>query len=218
MEDISFNAIDVPNDLPASSDTSPDIWENSASPDAVLPSLDVDITEASSRQIGNPEELSDHWKLQEGTTDCAIYAQGGVLEADGHDFDLEKYRDQGLEGGWYTPEDGTYLDHMGDLLEENGVSITRYDSASIQNMASELDQRHGVVVAADCLPIWGEPGGHALWVTGIEVGSDGVPVSVTCNDSGRPDGEAISYPFDDFKQAWGYFGNTMVATTDSINH
>jgi len=218
MEDVSFNDIDVPNDLPTPSDASPDIWENSINPDAVLSPPDVDVMEDTSRQIGNPEELSEYWQMQVGSTDCALYAQGGILEAKGQDFDLEKYREQGVGGGWYTPEDGTYLDHLGDLLEENGVSIARYDSASIQDMASELDQGHGVVAPVDCLPIWGEPGGHALWVTGIEVGSDGIPVSITCNDPGRPDGEAISYEFEDFKQAWGLFGNIMVATTDSINH
>lgn len=217
MDDVSFNDIDVPNDLAAPSDTSPDIWENSTSPDAVLPPLDVDIMEDFSRVIGNPEELSEHWKFQEGPNDCALYAQGGILEAEGQTFDLEKFRDQGVEGGWYSPEAGTYLDHMGDLLEENGVSITCYNSASIQDMAGELEQGHGVVAAVDCLPIWGEPGGHALWVTGIDVGSDGVPVSVTCNDLGRQDGEALSYPFEDFKDAWASFGNTMVATTNSIN-
>jgi hypothetical protein len=105
---------------------------------------------------------------------------------------------------------------MGDLLAENGMSVNRYEDASIQDLANVLSMGKGIVTAVDCEPLWGEPGGHALWVTGLEVNQDGIPESVVCNDSGRPDGQAIMYPYDNFMQAWGAYNHMMVATVKPI--
>jgi hypothetical protein len=141
------------------------------------------------------------------------------LEAFGQNFDVEKYQQQGIEDGWYSPEGGTTVANFGDLLEENGVEVTHYDSgATIKDMAAELEQGHGVLVAVDTGRIWDdpEPGGHALVVTGIHVGPDGVPTEVICNDSGRPDGKVIAYSFEDFKASWEQYDNYMVATKDPI--
>jgi len=213
-----------PSDLPSFPDsTEPgageflDIWDDSTQEESVLPPMDVDIMDEIPREIGYSEELSEFWHYQGDTQDCALYSQGGVLEADGQLFDVVKYEQQGIEGGWYVPGEGTYMDHFGDLLEENGAAVTRYESATIQDMANELDRGHGVVVAVDCLPIWGEPGGHALWITGIEVGSNGTPTSVICNDSGREDGQQIAYPYEAFKLAWDSYGDTIVATKDQLS-
>jgi hypothetical protein len=186
-------------------------------PYEVLPPLEVDIADEGIREIGNPEALKDYWQYQKGPYDCALYAQGGILEAMGQDFDLDTYRQQGIDGGWYSPDSGTYPDDIGKLLEENGVPTTRYEDATIQDMANELNDGHGVAVAVDCLPIWGEPGGHALWVTGLEVGQDGVPTDVICNDSGQPEGAGIAYPFDSFMQAWAGYDNLMVATQQPLS-
>lgn len=187
-----------------------DIWDEQ--PDMVLPAEEGSEV----REVGYPDELAPYWHYQGETQDCALYAQGGVMEADGVSFDIDRYREQGMEEGWYSPEGGTYVDHFGDLMEENGVPVTRYEGASIHDMANELEKGHGVVVAVDCEPLWGEPGGHALWVTGMEVGEDGVPVSIVTNDSGRPDGEAIHYPYQSFMDAWSMYGNIMVATRDRL--
>jgi hypothetical protein len=183
----------------------------------ILSPLEVDITEEGIREIGDPEALKDYWQYQKGPYDCTLYAQGGILEAMGQDFDLDTYRQQGIDGNWYSPDSGTYPDDMGKLLEENGVPSTRYEGATIQNMANELKDGNGVAVAVDCLPIWGEPGGHALWVTGIEVGQDGTPTSVICNDSGQPEGAGIAYPFDSYMQAWAGYDNLMVATQQPLS-
>lgn len=213
---------DNPPELTPVEDQSGDMpdWDvlEDTSPDVVLPPTDMDVMDGEMREIGYPEEYSEYWHYQGMTNDCALYAQGEVLEADGQDFDIDKYREQGIDGGWYTPEEGTYLDGFGDLLEENGVAVNRYeDGATIQDMANEMDQGHGVVVAVDCLPIWGQPGGHALWVTGMDVGNDGVPTGIICNDSGREDGQQINYGYEDFKLAWDMYGNIMVATQEPLD-
>jgi hypothetical protein len=194
-----------------------DIWDDSSTDDVLLPPLDVDVMDVTCREIGDPEELSEYWHFQGDTQDCALYAQGGILEAEGQPFDIVIFEQQGQEGGWFDPEYGTYVNHFGDLLDENGVPVTRYEGASIYDLAYELEQGHGVVVAVDTLPIWGEEAGHALWVTGIEVGPDGKPTSVICNDSGREDGRRIAYPYENFMQAWNMYGNIAVATKNQLS-
>ena len=205
---------------PSSTDSGPykDIWEdNEQNPDAVLPPVESDLLEHETRKIGQPEELDEFWHYQGLTNDCGLYAQGGVLEADGQTFDLERYKQQGQDGGWYNPDDGTYVDSFGELWKENDMPANRYDNATIQDMAGELDQGHGVVVAVDVEPLWGTPGGHALWVTGMEVGDNGVPTNIICNDSGRDDGSSFQYPYESFKEAWGIQNNLMVATQNPIS-
>lgn len=208
MNDFDSEEFSEKTDTPNSYDM--DIWDEN--PDKVLPNE----TEDSIREVGFPDELAPYWHYQGYTNDCALYAQGGVLEADGKSFDIDKYREQAISDGSYDPEEGTYINRFGDLLESNGTEVNRYENATIQDMASELDQGHGVVVAVDCEPIWGEPGGHALWITGMEVGDDGVPISIISNDSGREDGQSIKYPFDNFMDAWGSYGNVMVSTVEGL--
>ncbi len=213
------------SDLPFDDPTTPinsfdegelDVLEQGASYD-VMPPLDTDLFDERPREVGQPEALAEYWRFQGDTNDCALYAQGGVLEASGQTFDIQKYREQGLEGGWYSPEDGTYFSSFGDLWEANDLEVTRYEKdATIQDIADELDQNHGVVVGVDTEPIWGEPGGHALWVTGLEIGSDGAPTNVICNDSGRPDGQQHPYPLDHFMTAWNSCNNIMVATQSPL--
>lgn len=169
------------------------------------------------QEVGNPEALSPFWRHQGDTMDCALYAQGGILEAMGQEFDIEKYRQEGQEDGWYVPGEGTYLQNIGDLLENHGVPVNRYEGATSDDLVNEVAQGHGVVAAIDTEPLWGEPGGHAVWVTGVELGPDGKPASVICNDSGRPDGQKIAYPYDSFMEAWSRTNYTMVATREPLN-
>lgn len=167
--------------------------------------------------IGDPEALNEFHRYQGFTADCALYTQGGVLEANGQTFDIEEYRQQGQNEGWYDPSDGTTVSEVGRLIEENGVPVKYYENgATFSDMAVELGQGHGVVVAVDTEPIWGEPGGHALWVTGLEVNADGSPANIICNDSGRPDGQGFAYPADQFSQAWDWQNNYMVATRSPL--
>ena len=183
----------------------------------VLPVREESILEQDdTRMIGNPELAENYWRYQDGPNDCALYAQGGVLDAAGVPFDIDRYRAQGTDAGWYSYDTGTTVDGMGELLEMNGVPADYVDGASIQDMARALNDGKGVVAVVDCDPLWGEPGGHALWVTGIEVDDAGQPITVFCNDSGNPDGQGIGYPYDNFQAAWDFLGDGMVVTQNSI--
>lgn len=205
MNDIPWNdlmPLDPEDNLPEDSDS---IWDDN-----------TDLSWDDGQDIGFPEDFSGYWHYQGDSQDCALYAQGGILEAAGQEFDIEKFQQQGIDGGWYDPVDGTDLDHMGDLLLENGIPATYTEGASVDDLADALKDGRGVVVAVDCLPIWGEPGGHALWITGIEVDEEGNPTNIICNDSGRDDGQRIAYPLEDFQQSWDWFGNRMVMTNSPL--
>jgi len=202
---------------PEEQDIEPEALDFIPTGDTVLQPLD-DPGTLDIRQVGEPDEAANFWRQQEGPNDCALYAQGTILDAFGQDFDIDKYKREGMEGGWYGPDSGTTVGNFGDLLEANGVEVRRYDSgATFQDMTAELEQGHGVLVAVDTGRIWDdEGGGHALVVTGIRVGPDGVPTEIICNDSGRPDGKAVAYSFEDFKASWQQYDNYMVATKNPV--
>ncbi len=168
------------------------------------------------REIGNPDNLAQYWKLQEGPNDCALFAQGCILEASGVPFDFDLYEQQGMQDGSYDPNKGTTASEVGNILEQNGLGTDRYQGASIQDLALEVGNHKGVIVAVDCEPLWGVQDGHALWVTGIEVDSAGKPINIIANDTGKEDGQAIKYPYQDFMDAWSGYGNFMVVTKDPL--
>lgn len=168
------------------------------------------------REIGNPKILAQYWKLQEGPNDCALFAQGCILEASGVPFDFDLFVKQGMQDSSYDPNKGTTASEVGNILEKNGLETDRYQGASIQDLALEVGNQKGVIVAVDCEPLWGVQDGHALWVTGIEVDSDGKPINIIANDTGKEDGQAIKYPYQDFMDAWSGFGNLMVVTKDPL--
>ena len=205
--------VELPADMPSwqQGDT---FYNQDVPADDIYESNPADLPKE--QEIGNPEKLGEYWRYQGINNDCALFAQGGVLEAEGQEFDIEHYRSEGLEEGWYDPQLGTYVVNFGDLMEDHGIPVNRYDNASMEDLSSALDAGKGIITAVDCLPIWGEPGGHALWVTGMEVDAQGVPTQVICNNSGREDGQGIAYPADDFLQAWSMYGNHMVTTQDRI--
>lgn len=167
-------------------------------------------------KVGFADELAKNWHYQEGPNDCGVYSQAGILEADGKPFEIEKFRNQAIADGSFAPQDGMKANQLGDLLEENGVEVNRFDGASFQDLEQELQMGKGVVTSVDTEPLWGSPGGHALWITGMEIDKDGKPVNITANDSGLSDGQAVKYPYEDFKEAWLAYHNQMVSTKNPL--
>lgn len=172
-----------------------------------------------------PEVHEQFWRYQGQTNDCALYAQGGILEEMGYEFNIDIYKEIGQEEGWYSPGSGTNPDAVGRLLELYGVPVTYYDGmygdrgpqATLEDLEREISEGHGVIVAVDTSPIWGQPGGHALRVIGFERDDDtGEIIKVICNDSGHPDGQGITYDIEDFQEGWERFDSYMVATQDPV--
>lgn len=185
--------------------------------------------------VGDPDALARHWHYQEGSGDCAIYAEGSALEAFGKEFDPEHERQAGEREGTYSRDGGTDVAALGHVWKREGIPNDRYQPGSttegageppkaeeaFERLAKELEQRKGVVAAVDSGPLWHDESkpmatrGHAVWVTGIEQRESG-STYVVCNDSGVPDGEGKRYAVEDFELAWRRSGYDMVITRDSF--
>jgi WXG100 family type VII secretion target len=101
--------------------------------------------------------------------------------------------------------------------------------AAVGSLLGDLQQGRGVIATIDVGPLsyWkGQQGGHAVWITGVRYDDQGTITHVICNDSGywtdhydngsfdpstgsmiaggdgKPDGQGIEYPIDEFLQAW----------------
>lgn len=174
--------------------------------------------------VGNPAADEQYWRPQESDYSCAISSQGEVLEAlTGERIPEEELARLADECGWYDPACGTPPEAVGSILEAYGIPVDRAYDLGITDLFDALARGEKVIVGLDANEIWsprldehGTPieqpdAGHAVWVTGMEMGDDG-KVSVILNDTGKPDGAGCRVDVEDFLNAWDDFGNLAVTT------
>lgn len=132
--------------------------------------------------------------------------------------------EESIDKGWYTPGNGTNPSDVGNLLEEHGVNVSRYEHASLDDIAVELAKGHQVIVGVDSGELWtpgayetfedfiaGNVADHALIVSGINVNPLTGEREVTLTDPGT--GEvAHTYTAEEFDDAWNDSNNFMVTT------
>ena len=174
---------------------------------------------------GNPEQESKYYHLQEGDNSCAVAAQTGVLESifpDRH-FNEADLAHIAEEKGWYSPQSGTPMRDVGNLLQEFQVPIERHTNFTFTEIYDAVNHGEKVIVGlnaneiwhpqhgADGSPLHQAPAGHAVWVTGFDLNDQG-KVEVVLNDTGTPDGRASRIPVDDFRNAWNDYSNFAVMT------
>lgn len=179
----------------------------------------------------------EHWHEQTYDDTCGIVAQEYILDdigqAYGIDFSEDELRDTAAAAGWYTPDGGTPMMQVGNLLEAYGIGVEKSINASLDDIDQQLEAGHKVLVAVDADEIWnpndiddddlianlqGMPGqspNHTVQVIGIDNSDSNNPM-VILNDPGTPDGKGLTVPADDFLNAWSDSNNFMVATTDNI--
>jgi len=133
--------------------------------------------------------------------------------------------EESIDKGWYTPGNGTSPSDVGNLLEEHGVNVSRYEHASIDDIAAELAKGHQVIVGVDSGELWtpgtyesledfimGNGADHALIVSGIDVNPLTGEREVTLTDPGTGEVAHI-YTADEFEDAW-YDSDNFMVTTD----
>lgn len=157
----------------------------------------------------------EYFQGADGT--CAIYSQYRLLQDYGYQGSVDQLIQEATERGWYNPERGTPVSHIGDLLELHDVPCKAYTGGNFYNLVSELAQGKRAIVTVDADELWSEnnvqnkcwnwfkdlfDGGanHAVVVSGIDT-SDPNNVMVTLTDSGTGM-PAASYPLDEFMDAW----------------
>lgn len=191
--------------------------------DSMLPGYDQNYDPALSdpdKVVGDPAEDMEDWHMQETNTSCAVASQEFVLEnATGREFDEAALRDYAEEMGWYTPEGGTDIFDMGNILTAYGMKVEKGMGYTVDDIAQCLESGGHVIVAVDSSELWLEPDGeefapgegadHAVQVIGIDYTDPDDPM-VILNDSGIDDGCGAMVPLDTFMQAWEDSGCFMV--------
>ena len=158
---------------------------------------------------------------------CAIHSQYQILKDFGYTGSVNELKQEALDSGWYDPERGTNLCDVGKLLESHGVACDMYVNSNAFNLANELAQGKRVIVSVDSGELWGDSpfqemmedimgssgADHAVVVSGLDMSDPDNPM-VVITDSGTGHA-AMSYPLDQFTDAWRDGNCTMWVTHDA---
>jgi len=186
--------------------------------------------------IGNPGSQMEHWIQQNGPDNCAVAAETSIInQFIDNDLSIDDAGYISASNGWWQPGSGTNPDEIGNLMDVYGIENHTVMNASVEQLANELQNGHGVIVGVNSEELWDEgilndikqffykafgldnvdPADHAVVVTGIDVSNPENPM-VIINDSGTPNGAAARYPLNDFVGAWGNSGFNYTATNSPI--
>jgi Peptidase_C39 like family len=188
--------------------------------------------------IGDPGSQVGDWIYQD-SDNCAVAAEASIINHfTGDDLTLADASYISTAHGWYQPGSGTDPSEIGRLMDLSGVPNHTVMGASMEQLASELQAGHGVIVGVNSAELWDEgilnrikqfffdafgldtatfnPADHAVVVTGIDISNPDSPM-IIINDSGMPNGAAVRYPLDQFADAWQNSGFNYTAT-DSAPH
>lgn len=171
--------------------------------------------------IGTPESFNH--EVQIAPDNCAVEAERAIINQFIDDpLTQEEAMYISHSNGWYQPGFGTAMGDVGNIMDSYGIPNHSISNATIQDLAAELRQGHGVIVGVDSEELWdtgilaefkqwlsenlgfdfGDDGAnHAVVVTGINV-TDPENPTVILNDSGDPNGAGKEYPMDKFIAAW----------------
>ena len=183
--------------------------------------------------LGDPTLLDC---IHQSADNCAVEAERAIINQFISDpISQEEAMFISAENGWYNPGNGTHPDYIGNMMELYGIENHTVVNASIQDLAAELANGHGVIVGVDSEELWDSgpladikqaissltgidfgdtSANHAIVVTGIDV-TDPASPCVIVNDSGRGD-KGISYPLEKFLQAWEDSGFYYTATNSPM--
>lgn len=180
--------------------------------------------------IGDPGDDMNSWHLQQHPNDSAIVTQQSILETlSGQHFSENTLCTEAQLDGYYDPAVGTPLEHIGDLLENRGISLDRHYGATLADLNDKLAHGEKVVVAVNSAELWrpdrdsmmsqtlnsypgipGQPANHTVVVTGIVYSTSDTLVVV--NDLSIPNGAGMMVPLEQFEQAWEASDYYMVST------
>lgn len=165
---------------------------------------------------------------------CAIRSQQIILRDYGIDVSLDELKQYAITNGWYdsSPEGGTPMWAIGNLLLSCNVSCHQSVDNTVYDLVNELAQGHRVIVGVDANELWadrnhdtiggvkewfkdffvGETPNHALVVAGVDVNPDNPDdIKVILTDPGTGD-LRIEYKLHDFMDAWKDSQCFMVST------
>lgn len=204
------------------------------------------IKEGTFKVDGKNYDLNDldPFILQGDKISCALRAQEVILRDYGIIIPKEELVEYAVQKGWFSqdPETGgTEKEDIGNILDACGISTTRKDNATIDDIISELNAGHRVIVGVDCNELWikNEPnlfrrlygnvvnkvndivddikgvedgGNHALIVSAVNVNPED-PDKATVNIIDTGTGQVCAvYAVKEFRDAWSDARGFMVST------
>ena len=194
--------------------------------------------DASPDILGVPNAQADFWDMQEFADNCEPTSESFIIRQFGFDnISTNDFAYISQANGWYMPGGGTSPEHMGDMMDLFGIDNHTIENASLEELANEIANGHGVIVGVNAGQLWDQgplqelfnwaskafgfdnpvdaPANHALCVTGFDVSDPDHPM-VIVNDPGHPDGQGASYPLDRFMDAWENSNFHMTATDNPL--
>jgi len=184
--------------------------------------------------LGCPNAQADFWEMQDFSDNCEPTSESFIIRQFGFEnISTNDFAYISHANGWYMPGGGTSPEHIGEMMDLFGIDNHTDVNASIQDLASEIAQGHGVIVGVRSDQLWEQgplqelwnwaakefgfdnpvdaPADHALCVTGFDMSDPDNPM-VIVNDPGHPDGAGQAYPLDRFMDAWENSNFVMTAT------
>lgn len=194
--------------------------------------------DASPDILGVPNAQADFWDMQEFADNCEPTSESFIIRQFGFDgISTNDFAYISQANGWYMPGGGTSPEHMGDMMDLFGIDNHTIENASLEELANEIANGHGVIVGVNAGQLWDQgplqelfnwaskafgfdnpvdaPADHALCVTGFDVSDPAHPM-VIVNDPGHPDGQGASYPLDRFMDAWENSSFHLTATDNPL--
>lgn len=160
-------------------------------------------------ELGYRDVVEDlgRWKQQEREYSCAVQVQKWIIsEETDKEFSEAELREIGFEKGWYSDNQGTYLEDIGKLSEINGLKYERFDNLSMDELIALKSTGANIILGVDS-QLLGRPSlpkefkvNHAVELIGFDF-SDKENPKVILNNPGRSSGRGEVYPMDIFERA-----------------
>ncbi|HEY9768962.1 MAG TPA: hypothetical protein V6C71_10775 [Coleofasciculaceae cyanobacterium] len=181
---------------------------------------------------GTPVADSNYWRLQNGSTTCALIAEISIYESITGKYISESTIATYAEAqGWFDPLTGTSLNYVGSVLNAYGIETNQYSDnnydgddydVNLDNIVAALNNGDKVIAALDGNEIWKpsyntltgrpyeqtDPGEVAHQDYNHAVWVTGIEQysdntwNIILNDSGTDFGQAEAVNYWDFMNAW----------------
>ena len=111
--------------------------------------------DASPDILGVPNAQADFWDMQEFADNCEPTSESFIIRQFGFDgISTNDFAYISQANGWYMPGGGTSPEHMGDMMDLFGIDNHTIENASLEELASEIANGHGVSVGVNAGELW----------------------------------------------------------------
>jgi len=143
---------------------------------------------------------------------CGLATSTELLRDFGKQVDFDVVIEHALIHDQATLGGGTTAETIRSVLDDFGVPANAHEAATVESLAGDVRQGHGVIALVDSDTWWrtgdADPARvldrtHAIYITGVRWDPDGRPVAFHVSDTGRGDaGRDLVEPASHLRQAF----------------